>query len=129
MYRGMISDAVKEYEWMPRESRVVEYQGFDVILPTNMTKDKPFLYLKKNGKYYVELGLADKGVLVRIDHVLNGLKSHFRKLRESWKILRRRGVDLKKELATDYGHSDAILQLTEKIEELDEKLGVKNYAS
>lgn len=41
-----------------------------------MTKVKPFVWLEREGKYYVELGDTEVGVLIRIDNYLNNLDKH-----------------------------------------------------
>ena len=59
-----------------KEKALMQYRGFDLILPANMTIEKPYLYLKRNGKYYVELGDTDIGNLIRIDNYLDSLERY-----------------------------------------------------
>lgn len=60
---------------MREKERVFDtYQGFEIILPANMMKDKSYVYVTSNdgGKYYVEMD-GDKalGCAMRIDRLLS----------------------------------------------------------
>lgn len=54
--REQIHAAVLDNQFSIRETELLEYQGFQLILPANMIKDKPYIWIKREGKYKVELG-------------------------------------------------------------------------
>ena len=122
--RKNISNALSEHVLMPHEKTVVNYQGFDVILPKNMIAEKPYLWLQKNGRYYVEMGDAEKGVLVRIDNVLEGLEDHLSKLWESLTELYSKQESIKKELSKKEDYATKIEETKAKLARIDKQLGV-----
>ena len=65
---------------MPKERTLMTYQGFEIVLPVNMNLEKPYVWLQKNGRYYVELGDTELGILVRIDNCLDKLEEHMQKM-------------------------------------------------
>ena len=122
--RKIISDALSEHVLMPHEKTVVNYQGFDVILPKNMIAEKPYLWLQKNGRYYVEMGDTEKGVLIRVDNVLEGLEDHLSKLRESLTELYSKQESIKKELSKKEDYATKIGEIKAKLARIDKQLGV-----
>ena len=123
--RKLLHYELSENELSENERTVFCYQGFDVILPTGMLRSMPFVYLKGSGKYKVEMGLAETGVLVRIDNFLEDLG----KLREKEKValaaLSQREADIKAELDKEGGYSETIESLKSELDAIDKKLGVK----
>ena len=100
------------------------YQGFDIILPTNMSKEKPYVWLQRRGRYYVELGDSEVGCLIRLDNMLEGLPAHGEKLERNLKDLRQRQTDVQLELEKKEDFSQRITDCKNKLKELDIKLGV-----
>lgn len=82
----------------PKEKALTTYRGFEIILPANMTREKPYIWLKRNGRYYVELGDTNTGNLIRIDNFLDDLQKHFDKLKNGFAKLQEREYQLKEEL-------------------------------
>jgi hypothetical protein len=122
--RARIYDAVKDNHLQLQERTLLTYQGFEVILPANMLSEKPFVWLKREGRYYVELGEGDRGVLIRIDNALDGLNDIFMKHYANYRELQLSEARMKEELAKNENYVDKIEELREKLKKLDEKLGV-----
>ena len=122
--RKIISNALCEHVLMPHEKTIVNYQGFDVILPKNMIAEKPYLWLQKNGRYYVEMGDTEKGVLIRVDNVLEGLEAHLSKLGESLTELYSKQESIKKELSKKEDYATKIEETKAKLARIDKQLGV-----
>jgi hypothetical protein len=122
--RKIISNALCEHVLMPHEKTIVNYQGFDVILPKNMIVEKPYLWLQKNGRYYVEMGDTEKGVLIRVDNVLEGLEAHLSKLGESLTELYSKQESIKKELSKKEDYATKIEETNAKLARIDKQLGV-----
>lgn len=72
--REKIFSALKANVLMQSEQVLMTYQGFSIVLPVNMTMEKPYVWLQANGRYYVELADTELGVLVRIDNYLDKLE-------------------------------------------------------
>jgi hypothetical protein len=122
--RKIISNALCEHVLMPHEKTIVNYQGFDVILPKNMIAEKPYLWLQKNGRYYVEMGDTEKGVLIRVDNVLEGLEAHLSKLGEFLTELYSKQESIKKELSKKEDYATKIEETKAKLARIDKQLGV-----
>lgn len=123
--REFIHTSLFGYLLEPKEKTLMNYRGFDLILPANMTREKPFVWLKRKGRYYVELGDTDVGNLIRIDNFLDELPAHREKLEDGLARLQEKELQLKEELKKDDGLSDEIGTCRRRLEELDGKLGVK----
>ena len=122
--REFIGSAVKGNILETKEKPLTSYCGFDIVLPANMMPQKPYIWLKNNGKYYVELGETDIGNLVRIDNALESLPEHLKKLTANLDALRKREADIRIELNKDEDYTEHIKRYKEMVNELDLKLWV-----
>ena len=122
--RDYIHFSLMGYVLEPKEKILMTYRGFEVILPANMTREKPYVWLKRNGRYYVELGDTNTGNLIRIDNFLDDLQTHLDKLNKGLAKLWERERQLKEELRKEESFSDEIEECRKKLEILDKKLGV-----
>ena len=107
-----------------KEKVLMQYRGFDLILPANMTIEKPYLYLKRNGKYYVELGDTDIGNLIRIDNYLDSLERYLCKLKLTLEKLKDKERDIRTELSKSDSFTEQIEEYKRIVDELDKRLGV-----
>lgn len=122
--REFIGTAIREHVLETKEKTLTSYRGFDIVLPANMTLEKPYVWLKKSGKYYVELGDTDIGNLIRIDNYLDSLEDHLSKLMLNLEKLREKEKDIRFELSKDESYTDQIETYKNKVKKLDKKLGV-----
>lgn len=122
--REYIHSSLIGYVLEPKDKILMTYRGFEIILPANMTREKPYIWLKRNGRYYVELGDTHTGNLIRIDNFLDDLQTHLDKLKKSFAKLQEIEYQLKDELKKNESFSDEIEECRKKLEILDKKLGV-----
>lgn len=122
--RERIASALRDNVLETKEKTIMAYRGFDVVLPANMMPEKPYIWLKKNGKYYVEIGETDRGIMIRIDNFLESLAIHLQKQRISLNKLKSRENDIRFELVNKESYTDQIEIYSKKVAELDKKLGV-----
>lgn len=122
--RTCINAAVTDYTLETREKTLLRYRGFDIVLPANMTQEKPYVWLSRRGKYYVELGGTEIGNLVRIDNYLDTLDSHLEKLKSGLSGLIEKKTALQAELAKNEDYSAQIEQYSAEVERLDKELEV-----
>lgn len=122
--RGALFAAVKAHVLEPCERVAMTYQGFDVVLPANMSEEKPFVWLRKNGKYYVELADTEMGMLVRIDNFLDKMGEHLKKLQDGIFNLYAKQTATREELSQKETYADKIEEIKLRLERLDKKLGV-----
>lgn len=123
--RTCINAAVTDYALETKEKTLLRYRGFDIVLPANMTQEKPYVWLSRRGKYYVELGGTEVGNLVRIDNYLDTLDSHLEKLKSGLSGLIEKKTALQAELAKNEDYSTQIEQYRTEVEKLDKELGVE----
>ena len=122
--REYITSAVKSYALETREKTLMTYRGFEIVLPANMTHEKPYIWLTRQGKYYVELGDTEIGNLIRIDNYLDTLDDHLEKLKTCLSKLTEKEIELKAELSKDENYSEQIEKYKAEVEKLDKKLEV-----
>ena len=89
------------------------YRGFDVVVPTNMTMERQYVYLQRNGRYRVELGVSEKGIMTRLDNFLDNISGHLKKLHNGLEKINIRESEVKAELANKDGYSDIIQKIRE----------------
>ena len=124
VYRENITSAVRNYVLETREKTLMNYRGFDIVLPANMIREKPYVWLSRQGKYYVELGDTETGNLARIDNYLDMLDGHLEELKIGLSEFIEKEMELKAELAKDVNYSEQIEKYRAEIESIDKKLGV-----
>lgn len=122
--REYITSAVKSCALETKEKTLMTYRGFDIVLPANMTLEKPYIWLTRQGKYYVELGDTEIGNLVRIDNYLDTLDDHLEKLKTCLSKLTEKEIELKAELAKDENYSEQIEKYKAEVEKIDKNLEV-----
>lgn len=122
--RKALFTAIRENELKTAESKLMEYRGFDIVLPANMRKEKPFVWLQRAGRYYVESGNTEVGGLIRIDNFLDGLGTYIDKLNKGLSDLREKAANIRAELESKETYAEKIEELKERLECLDKKLGV-----
>lgn len=125
LIRVTIHEAIKEHVLETKEKYFMKYRGFDIILPANMKFEKPFIWLEKSGRYYVELGNTEVGNLIRIDNYLDNLNTHLEELKESVVRLEMKLTEVEIKLSKDENFHEQIDYYRELVDQLDEKLGVK----
>lgn len=119
-----ISRAVRDHALETREKMLTTYTGFAIVIPANMTREKPYVWLSRQGKYYVELGDTDIGYLIRIEHFLDTLPDHLEKLKTGLSKLKERETELKAELSKEENYGEKIEEYRARIAKIDQKLGV-----
>lgn len=122
--REKLFDAISGNVLAKAETVLMKYQGFDIVLPANMTEEKPFIWLKGEGKYYIELGDTKIGGLIRIDNFLDNFGRHLEKLKENLGVFEERRKLIRKELDKNENYAGKIEECVNRIKNLDKELGV-----
>ncbi len=123
--RDILAEKIRDGELLTEETLIVEYRGFKVMLPAGMRRNDAYVWLVREGRYYLPLGEGERGHIVRIDNYLNSMNKHLDKLKEGLKMIKRREKAIKEELAKETEYSEKIAEYRDKLEKLDKKLGVK----
>lgn len=122
--RTMIHDAIVQNELSSEEFTVCSYRGFDVVIPTNMTKQKPFVYLERTGRYRVDMSFFETGTLVRLDNFIDNISEYRDNLVHGLSNLKIRESEIKEELQAKDSYADIIEELKMELEKIDKELGV-----
>lgn len=108
-----------------RETPLFDYNGFKIVLPANMISQKPYILLVRKGRYRVDVGDTDKGIMLRIDNYLDSLDKIVDKHKARIKELRANQKRIKEELEKNEGYQEIIENLKNRLKRIDKKLGVK----
>ena len=121
--RKKVSDAIRNVV-TAREEFVIEenYCGFKLIYPAYMTADRPYVYIEKNGRYTVEMGESDKGIMTRIDNAIAKIPELHNSFIKSRDALLKRQEDIKAEIENIKFYNEEIAFYNELLEEIDKKL-------
>ena len=123
--REKLSEALLDNNMQPKERVLMNYRGFDVVLPANMLSNQPYVFLVKEGRYHVEFGDSDSGNLIRLDNTLDTLSDYLGRLKNGLDKFLAKQASIKKELKRDEDYTEQIETYRKKVEELDKKLGAK----
>ena len=102
------------------------YQGFDIVLPANMSSEKPYIWLRNEGKYFVELGESSLGTIIRVDNCLEKLPEKYKEMKSDLESLKLKQTALREEISKKEDYAEKIEALKQKLERIDKKLGVTN---
>ena len=116
--------ALRENVMSDSERVFTSYRGFNIVLPSSMDEHRPYVWLEREGRYFLEIGEAENGILIRIDNFLDGLSKHLEKLSDGLRTLRARKSHIEEELSKPEGYSAEIEKLEAELAKIDKKLGV-----
>lgn len=123
--RKQLKEALENHVLKDKEKYFMTYRGFDIILPANMLEEKAYIWLCRNGKYYVELGDTEIGNLIRIDNFIENLREYLNKLIKDYAQMIARKEEIEQELSKDENYLEQIANHKKKLEIIDKNLGVK----
>ena len=122
--REALECAIPENSLKTEEEILLEYRGFDIVLPSGMSEEKPFIWLCRAGRYFVELGESSGGYLARIDNFIDKIDKHREKLQGALDELTTREGLIRSALDEPDNYSEKIEQLKARLKHIDKKLGV-----
>ena len=124
--REIVDLAIKSNAYKMTENDIVRYRGFMLVAPAGMIPLSPYIWLIRNGKYFLEIGDSELGNLVRIDNFIDNFDKHVEKLQRGLDNLVGRKEYIEDALTKPDPYSDRIEELQSKLEKIDRKLGVKD---
>lgn len=125
--RNQLAEALQEHVLETKEIPVMRYRGFQVSVPAYMTKEKRSLWLFRKGKYRVEIGNSEGGILVRMDHFLDSFSEYMKKQESVLDKFETREREIRAELAKNESYEETIKQYKEKVAQIDIALGVEQH--
>ncbi len=124
-FREYVFNEVCKNAMQHEERRIISFCGFDIILPANMLKEKPYVYLQRQGRYYVEIGDSSLGVIKRLFNCLEDLDGRLERLDGKLSELLLKKESIRQALLSGDSYADEIEKAKERLETIDKKLGVK----
>lgn len=125
MINRIVFDAVRNKGSISKEACIAkDCCGFKIIYPKFINPDQPHIWLERNGRYKVEIGDSERGVMMRIENAINSLPDKLENYRKSKDALVQRKEALEKELRNINYYSEEIEFYHELIKDYDRKLGV-----
>ena len=109
----------------PKERVFDSYQGFDVVLPKNMSQERPYVILKRKngGSYYIKMD-GDKalGCSKRLDYFLEHLPQRSQEQKEELLALKRNFAQAKAEISKGNPYDQELLDAIERLNAIDKQL-------
>lgn len=124
--REKLDDLILNNVLMPFDKCAFDYCGFKVILPKDMSKEKPFVIMQRNGNYKLDMSDSKTGNLIRIDNFVLNFEKKVNEFKNNIENLNQRKVDLEAEILTKDNTYEQINELKKKLIEINERLGLKN---
>ena len=106
------------------EREIADYNGFKVILPANMHAGKPYVILRANGSYNVDIATAN-GIFTKFNNCLEGLEDRAIRIKGLIKNLNEKRDLALIELNKTVDYSEQINLAKLELAKIDEELGVK----
>ena len=120
--RERLFNAVRAHELQSGEITFGEYKGFQIVIPSGVRREKPYVWLQREGRYYVELGDSVIGGLIRIDNFLEGFVRYIHELEKTRDEKVKRKEDIEKSLEERDTYREEIQALELKLKDIDERL-------
>ena len=124
--RIKIDEALSDNILMPRDRPLMEYDGFEIILPSNMSADVPYLIARRKGIYRIDMGNSQTGNLIRLDNFFAGFQKtvdYYESELEKLKVIKK---GLEEELLRKDDTLEKIDQLKTNLNSVNERLGLLN---
>ena len=96
-----------------------------MVLPSYLVPQKPHVWLKRNGKYKVDVGESQFGVIARLDNALETMDKQLKLYKENVQGLILSKEEIRAELSKNNSYLDEIARCKAELEEIDKQLGVK----
>ena len=120
--RNYIYDEVLGNVMMKEERTLLSYQGFELVLPMNMTEPKPYIWAVATHKHKIDMSSSASGCLIRIDNYLDNLGKKRKELEFEITLLKEKVYSLKETLERQIDYEPKIVELKEKLEKIDKEL-------
>ena len=139
--RHKIYTAVIDHVNKPVDVHVLNYQGFDVVVPAHMRPKTPqpkpgddaksfvdmkipYVSVRRQGAYHMEIQ-TESGITKRLNNLLERLDAEKQRREDHLKTLKNKQAALQAELKKQgASYADEIARLVSVLEEIDEQLGV-----
>lgn len=105
---------------------LMQYQGFDIVLPPNMIVTEKFVWLCGSDRYRVAIGDKESGALIRVDNVLNGLSKMAERISLDIETLKNQENDISIRLQQGNSYEREMADIKAKLKVIDKRLGIES---
>lgn len=122
--RKVIYKSIKESQDKDEDINLLEYYGFQIVIPKKSTAYNPVIFLVGNKRYIIKLGEGASGNLIRIDNKLRAIETEYYKKTEELNNIKSSKKTIQDELSKEADYEEKIAECKAKIKEIDSKLGI-----
>ena len=126
LLRDILGKNLYGYVMRTEDRALFDYRGFMIVMPAGMHQDHPYLCLVREGRYKVDMSDKETGMLIRIDNFLDKMDEYVARVQREKELLEQELAEIEIELSEADSYADMIEECTEKLDKLDEELGVKD---
>ncbi len=105
---------------------LMQYQGFEIVLPPNMIVTEKFVWLCGSDRYRVAIGDKESGALIRVDNVLNGLSKMAERISSDIEMLKNQENDISIRLQQGNSYEREMADIKAKLKVIDKRLGIES---
>ncbi len=120
--RDKLAVVLQDNVMKPVERANFDYRGFMVVAPAGMEAEYPYLWLVREGRYRVDLGDKDAGIMIRIDNFLDKLADRAKVVGRQLDILRQELAETEQELLKEVDYTEQMDALGRKLDEIDARI-------
>jgi len=120
--RDKLAAVLQDNVMRPAERANFDYRGFMIVAPAGMEAEYPYLWLVREGRYRVDLGDKDTGIIIRIDNYLDKLGDRAKVAGRQLDILRQELAETEQELLKEVDYTEQMDALGRKLEEIDARI-------
>lgn len=124
--RSLIFSELEANILKSKERPIATYRGFDIVLPANMRAEKKYVWLRHEGRYYVEMAESERGVMLRMDNLLEKLPELMQRFKDRLTECNDRIADINEELNKNENYTTQIEYCKKMLKKIDDELGVDN---
>lgn len=124
VYGEQLVEALQNNGFKKEETLLFYYKGFGVILPVEMPPEKPYVVMKNNGRYKLDMSYSAQGVITRIQNFIDGFEKVVAENENTLNRLIAKDKGLDEELAKPDLYTEQIAFLRKKLKYIDKQLGV-----
>ena len=106
------------------DSYICDVNAFKLFVPSGFNRLRPYLILKGNARYTVDIVTFGTGAYTKIENFIKKLRDQAKELAENVAILEMQLNQTETELAKKDEYADILADLTQRLSEIDKELGI-----
>lgn len=120
----LITKATAENILNHTESYICDVNAFKLFVPSGFNRLRPYLVLKGNARYTVDIVTFGTGAYTKIENFIKKLRDQAKELAENVAELEMQLNQTETELAKKDEYADILADLTQRLSEIDKELGI-----